>query len=372
MNRPIRILHVLGRLNRGGTEIRTLDLLRYLEPGEFHTDFCALSGQPGVLDEEARSRGAQIHYCAITRPDFPVQFIRLLRHHTYDIVHSHIHMTSGIILSLARMAGVRGRITHFRSSQSGGQANARRRTQEWILRQLIQMNATQILSVCESTFDLAWRPHWREDPRCAVVYNGIERELFLGVSDRRGVRQEFDIPDDAQLIIHVGRLRQPKNHTRLLSIVAHLEPKVPNMYLLLVGEGPLRPVIEEESQRLNLTDRIILAGDREDVPRLLRGADLMIFPSLWEGLPGAVLEGLAAEIPVLASNLPVMAEIQRFHTGLYTLGLEEEDVVWAQFAESLLLHAERADEAQWQRSPFTIENASRAMTDIWRKAAHVT
>ena len=105
MKDTIRILHIFGRMERGGAEMRTIDLMRYIDRNRYQLHFCSLSGKEGDLDKEIKELGGQIHYLRLS-PSFPFRFISFLKKYQFGVVHSHVHMFSGFILLLAVMAKV--------------------------------------------------------------------------------------------------------------------------------------------------------------------------------------------------------------------------------------------------------------------------
>ncbi len=363
-NRPVRVLHVLGRMQRGGAETRTLDVLRRLDPRRVRADFCVLSGRSGPLDGEVEALGGRVHRVGLG-PAFPFRFVSLLRREGYDVVHSHVHLFSGAVLALARTAGTPRRIAHFRSTDDGRGRSLPRRATRWVMRTLIDIAATDVLGVCAAALAAGWGGRRAGDPRGRVVYNGIDLGRSPGIADPEGVRAEFGL-GSGPLCIHVGRFDPPKNHLRLLEIFAALRRLEPGASLLLVGRGGGE--IETRARQLiaerGLQGAVAVAGERDDVRRLMASADLMIFPSLWEGLPGAVLEALAAGLPVLASDLPGVCEIRDESSGLTALSLADDDRTWAETASTLLRTAPKA--SLESGGPFDVSVCAETMMSIWR------
>lgn len=347
-----RILHVFGRMVQGGAELRTLDLMRAVDRRRYRFDYCVLSGRAGQLDGEIAALGGTVYACPLG-PLFPYRFRRLLRRRGFDVVHSHVHHFSGLVLRLAAQCQVPVRVAHFRSSWDGHADTLRRRWQRRLMCGWIDRYATNILAVSESAMESAWSPRWGCDPRCEVIYNGLCPSAFQTACNRDGVRREFAFPPGSLLAIHVGRLAAAKNHPRLLAVFRHLVQRRPEARLLVVGwddQGGERRV-REEIRRLRLENHVIMTGARNDVPRLLKAADVMIFPSLWEGLPGAVLEACAAGTPVVASDLPATREIARHFPSIRCLPLSEPDSRWVEAAE------EAADTARSEAYRYTLQRA---------------
>jgi len=331
-----RVLHVFGRMVRGGAEMRTIDLMRQesLKKCEFH--FATLGGGTGSLDATIKSLNGHVHPCPLT-PAFPRRFRQLIRVTKCDIVHSHVHRFSGYVLRLAHKEQVPARIAHFRSTGDGHLTTLRRRVQRALTAHWLDRHATSIVAVSEGAMKNAWTNDWRADPRCRVIYNGLDLQQFVGPNDRLGVRREFGFPSDCPLLIHVGLLSAFKNQERLVHIFAELRKRIPGYRLLLVGrdsEGT-QTRVQQTIAALRLQSEVVIAGERRDVPRLLKAADLMVFPSLREGLPGAVLEACAAGTPVVASDLPGTMEIAARCSLVRCVSLAASDIEWSNAAEDV-------------------------------------
>ena len=368
----IKILHVFGRLVRGGAQMRTVDLLRHLDSSRFEMHFLTLSDAQNDFDDEVCSLGGFVHRIPFGLFHFPLHFKRLVRRHAFDVVHSHIHLQSGFVARLASRLRVPTRIVHFRSSRDGRRAGLVRSTQRAILRNWIRRYATNILAVGEGAMGSVWGPHWRDDPRCGVVYSGLDPAEFQGRRHANEVRREFGFPQGCRLLIHVGRFVREKNHLQLLGMFDELRKRMPDTRLLMVGWDPtgLSKTVEQRIRSLGLVGRAVVSGERRDISRLLKAADLLALPSLWEGLPGVVLEAAAAGTPVLAADLPGVREIAAHLPQIHVLSLDRPDHQWAERAAELLDQPQDdqlREQAQLRfvESVFTMDRYARAMTEIW-------
>lgn len=368
MGKALRILHVFGQMQQGGAELRTLDLMRHLDRERYRLEFCTLSGLPGALDDSIRTLGGRIYPCRLGL-GFPVRFRRLLRQERFDVVHSHVHYSSGYILRLASKEGVPVRVAHFRNTGDGRPETLLWTLRKRVLRHWIDRYASRILAVSEGAMRYAWRPDWRADARCCVIYNGLDVSRYRIPADPNGVRREFGFLEGIRLYINVARMDPQKNHVRLATIFASIAHRDPDARLAVVGRGG--NAIERDFlarvKDLGISDRVVLTGVRNDIPRLLKSADLMIFPSTREGLPGAVLEACAAGTPVLGTSLPGLCEIATHFPSVRTLSLEVDDEAWADSAEEMREASHRDSESAERvaRSAFGIETCARAFCSVW-------
>lgn len=321
MDRVIKVLHVFGKMGRGGAETRTLEVMPLLREKGVTFDFCTLTAEKGLLDEKIEKLGGIIRPCPL-RPNvltFGRRFVRLLKNSDYDIVHSHGHNFSGYIVRLAYKAGVEGRIVHFRSISDGKDDTIQRRVYKWVMRRFIDKYATSILAVCRGAMEYGWRKDWAKDQRCEVIYNGIDMSVYNSVgNERKSVTDELGIPIQSKLAVNVGSIRKPKAHDILINAIAYVIGKKPDVHLILVGDGILREQIENQVKAKGLSNKVHFLGMRSDVPRLLKASDCFVLSSRREGLPGVVLEALAAGLPIVATDLPGVREIAE-HTDLISV-----------------------------------------------------
>jgi glycosyltransferase involved in cell wall biosynthesis len=183
------------------------------------------------------------------------------------------------------------------------------------------------------------------------------------------VRHEFGVPLDSPLFIDVGRIGAEKNQLKAVSVVSMLEALEGAAHLLLVGRRDAtyeKRILSLAAER-GFDDRILFAGVRNDVPRLLRGSDALIFPSLREGLPGVVLEACAAGIPVVASDLPGIVEIARYFNTVVPISPASSDADWATAVNRTLGMKVAPDVAidRFLGTPFAIEQSVARLSILW-------
>lgn len=317
----VHVLHVFGTMQRGGAETRMLEMMRRIDGQRYRFDFCVLSGKPGAYAAEIEERGGSVIPCPI-RPNpvfFVLRFFALLRRGRYDVVDSHVYQFSGLVLLVARLAGVRRRVSHLHSTADGHAPTVRRRLYRACMRRLLDAHATAIVGCSQGTMDAFWGAGWECDPRKTVVFCGVEVDRFRTGEGGRDLRDELGVPPAASVILHVARFDPPKNHAGLVRIAQALLARRRDVVFVLVGDGSLRASIQADVDRAGLAPWFRFVGARDDVPRLLAAADVFVLPSLWEGLPTVVIEALAAGIPVVASAaLSGVHEIAAHASGVVT------------------------------------------------------
>ncbi len=307
----IRVLQVVGKMGYGGAETRLMGLARCVDKSEFYFDFCVFGEEEGGYDQQILEMGFGIVKCPLTWniAAFCRDFRKILLDGKYDVVHCHNHQFSGLPLRLASKAGVPRRIMHLRTTRDVTQGGIYRFLYRRLMSRWIREYSTHIVAVSESAMESFMGPQWRTDRRTEVVYNGIDTRPFEKHYDRSETLSEFNIPGSAKVVIHVGNFGPAKDHETLIRVAAQVVEKEANCHFILVGDGALKSHIQKLVASMKLSDKVRFVGRRGDVPRLLLASDCFLFPSRWEGLPGSVLEAIAAGLPVVASDIGPVREI---------------------------------------------------------------
>jgi glycosyltransferase involved in cell wall biosynthesis len=140
-----------------------------------------------------------------------------------------------------------------------------------------------------------------------VIPNGVDASVFADAAPAN--LEHVGIPPGSRTLLFVGRLDPQKGPFVLMAAARELLPRHNDLQVLLVGDGPLAENLQKWIAKENLSDRIHLTGRRNDVPSLMRAAEIFVLPSLWEGLPNVVLEAMAAGIPVVASRVEGISDL---------------------------------------------------------------
>ncbi|GGD54124.1 glycosyltransferase [Lacimicrobium alkaliphilum] len=360
-----KVLHIFGVMNRGGAELRTLALMPQMQALGYEFHFCVLSGQPGTLDEEILALGGKIHYLKIG-PGFLWQFMALLKQQQIDILHTHVALVSGLLVLLGTMAGVKKRISHLRSTLDERHLSFLRRCRNAVLRRSLYRFSTHVLGVCRGALKCQWKD-WQQRPKCRVIYNGLPLTDMSHEADFwsqwiPGYRRQ-------RVIINLARMHPAKNHLRLLSVFNAFLRQYGEGFLVLVGkeDKQIKAQIENYAAQNGITERVVILSEQSQPLRFLAHADAMLFPSLWEGLPGSVLEAASVGTPVLASAIPGCTEISQQLQAVQTESLNSDDRIWAEKLATLIQQAENRPALinNFRESDFLLDKNLRALHAVY-------
>lgn len=222
-----------------------------------------------------------------------------------QVVHTHlIHAT--LLGSLAARAASADLVVTLHSTEpdSGGLTA---RLKNVLERHVLSRAASRIVA-CGTR--VAERQAWRTGSTPVdVIENCVERPEPVPPGTTAALRAELGLEPGAFVFLSVGRMLPHKNHRALVRIAPSLVRQVPGARILLVGGGDLQGELEQAARDAGVADAVVFAGERADVGGLWSVADAFVLPSLWEGLPLALLEAMAAGLPCAASDV---GDIARF------------------------------------------------------------
>lgn len=299
---PLRVLHVVVNMNRGGTETLLMNLYRNIDRKKIQFDF--LTFKPGVFDQEIKDLGGRIYHIPYITDVGHFQFTNMLEyffrlHNDYKIVHVHMDKMSGFILRFAKKANIPIRIAHSHNTESEG--NMLVKLYKWYGGTFIHKSATHFYACSETAANWLFK---KTIKRTQILKNGIEIDKFQFSEEvRKKVREQLAIDESTFVLGHIGRFTQQKNHLYLLDLYKKVHETIPQSILVLVGDGTLRPQIEAKITELQLSTNVILLGIRPDTNRILQAFDVFVFPSLHEGLPVTLLEAQATGLPCVISDV---------------------------------------------------------------------
>ena len=309
MKRHIKVLHVIPSLGYGGAEKLLVNLLPKLLKHDVDSLVITLSNRIPLASTLAEA-GISVKSLGFTGPIYHVPWllramaklrVEIARFNP-DIIHSHLFMAD-LLTRLAR--GIKGTmlITTLHSVDPWWfqRRRLRSRLKTWLDRFLAHYCDVRFFAVSQGVKDAAQKALGIQDEKVRVVYNGIEIGAFK-------VRAEIQ-SHCGPVIIQVGRFYKEKGHVVAVEGFSILKKTYPDAKLLFVGDGPLRPKIEEMVKCFRLERDVTFLGTRADVPELLAESDIFWMPSEYEGLGIACIEAMASGLPVVATDVPGIREV---------------------------------------------------------------
>jgi len=303
--RPLRVLQVIPTLDRSGAEKQMALLAAGLPRGRFAVEVAALT-RLGPLEEELRREGMAVHAIRKRLKMDPLALSRLttlMRAGRFDVVQTWIFAANVYGRIAARRAGVPVVVTAEMAVdlwKGPGQLALDRRLARWTDR--VVGNSDAVVNF--------YRKAGVPPEKLERIYSGIEPGEPPLV-DPAAVRRELGLAADAPLALFAGRLYPQKRVGDLLFALDILQHARPDVRTLIVGDGPLRDRLVERAGAVRLLEdrRVQFLGHRNDVPRLMAAADLLVLPSFYEGLPNVVLEAMCLGKPVVATAAPGTTEV---------------------------------------------------------------
>jgi len=314
-------LRVIGRLNVGGPSIHVVNLSAGLDPSRFE--------QLLVIGRESPAEGSMLNY-ALARNVWPHRISEivttfnltprdakalkrlwsLMRLYRPQIVHTHTAKAGLLGRLAARLAGVPIVVHTFHGHVLHGYYGPVR---NWALRRMERSLAwfsDRLVAVSEQVKRDLIGYGVASAKKITVIPLGLDLEGFLDARRRRGeFRREMGLPAGAKLIGIVGRIFPIKNHALFIESAARIAAAERAARFVVVGDGPLRPALEDQARRLGIADRLVCTGWRADLPHLYADLDVLVVCSHNEGTPLSAIEAMATGCPVVATRVGGIPDI---------------------------------------------------------------
>ncbi|MEU5881192.1 glycosyltransferase [Spirillospora sp. NPDC047279] len=299
-----KVLHVITGWERGGAEQQLLLLVRHLP---VQCEIAVLTGT-GALTPAAEAAGIRVHHIGMrgnTDPRAVPRLARLMRRGGYDVVHTHLYRACVHGRVAARMAGIK-RIVATEHSLGDGHLEGRPTTTAVRLLYRATERLGEATIAVSPTVAGRLRDWGVADDRLLTLPNGIDApEFSYDPRLRAGARAGLGIGADEFVVGSVGRLVP----TKRLDLLIRGLPRLDHVRLLLVGTGPEHARLGKLAAEVGVADRVILTGDRADVPALLSAMDLYAAPSAQETFGLSVVEALASGLPALYCVCPAVDDL---------------------------------------------------------------
>ncbi|GED32592.1 glycosyltransferase [Brevibacillus centrosporus] len=374
----LRVLHVIGGGEFGGAEQHILNLVSTFSVEE--VEVAVVCFYDSLFASKLRQAGITV-FTLNQFGRFDLRLLRALRNtfHAFQPAIIHTHGVKANFFSRLAARGLRVPMlttvhSSLRYDYSSPLAYAIVNLMERSTRQWNQ----HYIAISEALASIL-REQGVASRDISVIYNGMDlspyRQHQLREEDRTRLRTEWELPQDAFVFATVARFVPVKGLPVLVDAFSKFAANTASSpYLVLVGDGPEREGLEAQVRKLGLEARVRFAGFRQDIPACLHACDAFVHSSFYEGLGYTIIEAMASEVPVIASNVGGVKEFV-FHedTGLV---VEPGDPSALSGAMEKLLNSPELSDAMVQRAlsrverSFTIEKMTEQIVSLYRKMLH--
>jgi glycosyltransferase involved in cell wall biosynthesis len=371
---PIRLVQFTRSFHIGGTQVQVLELLRGL-PSSYQLQVSVLE-DAGPLSDKLRQLGYTPEEFPLTgslmRPNTGWQILRMakwFRDNRVELVHVHDFYSTMLVVPAAKLAGVKVIVGRLDLAHWLGPVR------HAALAELTSM-ADHVVANAEAIRRMLVDQEGLPASRVSVIHNGLDLPRF-DARAREGLHAPLPDTGGAPVVAHVANMNHPvKRQEDLMQALAILRDQNVTLHAYLVGDGPRRPELEQKAVELGVADRVHFVGRRQDVPAIYAHADLGVLCSNAEGMSNAVMEGMAAGLPMVVTAVGGNPDL--------IVDGERGRVVQAerpeQLAEALgwmLAHPERAKEMgaaarEFVRRELSLERLVERHDALYRKVARAS
>ena len=307
---PIRVLQIVGRMDRGGIENFVMNIYRNIDREKVQFDFLAHYGREAAFNDEIRSMGGRIYEMPPIRDETHVYYWKLFEyrralnkffeeHKEYKIIHGQMTNTAAIYMPIAKKHGVTTRIAH--SHNSHGKVGMLGVVTD-ILKKPVFKYATDLFACSEAAAKYFYPESYVNAGKVTIVPNAVDAKKFqFNPEKRKQMRAEFGL-EDKLVIGCVGRFRAEKNQVFLIGVLKEALKIAPDAVLLFAGDGPLEDDCKKKASEIGIGDKCVFLGIRSDIPDVMQAMDVLAMPSLFEGLPVTGIEAQASGLHCVVSD----------------------------------------------------------------------
>lgn len=320
MNKKIQILYFVDRMLKGGIQSLVVEIAKYIDKEKFQIDFLLLDdGKEYDLEKKIKELGCNVYKLKNVWIKTPIDYINYYKQikkffkekgKNYDIVHLHSSSKNFLVLYIAKKCGIKIRIAHSHNINFQTKNKLKILVGD-IFKYLLRKYATNFMACSKEAGEWLFGKHTHVD----ILKNAIDVEKFkYNKTERKNIREKYNILDDDIVCGNVGRFVPQKNHEFLLDIFYQVHKRNERYKLLLVGTG----TIEEENKlrkkvkEYEIEDSVIFAGFQEKANLYFNAMDIFVFPSKFEGLGIVVIEAQANGLQcIISDNIPEEVKISK-------------------------------------------------------------
>ena len=309
----IKLLYVITKLELGGAQKQLLYTIAHIG-GNFEI-WLATQNEGFLLSEALSIPGLKVKLISsLVRPIRPLKDIRaffilfrLIRREKFDIVHTHSSKAGILGRWAARLAGVPVILHTIHGFAFHDRQNRLRKNLYICFERFTAKITSRLIAVSQAVIRKGLKVRIGKPQQYQCIYYGIEKERFSSKIDKVSIKQHLGL--NGRVIGTISCLKPQKAIGSFLKAAVLVKEKFPRANFLIVGDGCLRARLEKLSQNLELGENLVFPGWRHDIPEMLAAMEIFVLSSLWEGMPIAVLEAMAAGLPVVATAIDGTQEI---------------------------------------------------------------
>lgn len=298
-----KVLLIAASLRIGGAEKVAADIGLYADPQKYIIHYVVFGDDIGAYEPELEARGCKIFHLPQPSDSYRAymkNLKKLICTYRYDVIHAHTMFNIGWAMLAGKLYGVPVRVSHAHSALEEHRS-IKVRLYEAAMRFLILTCATDYIACGVKAGErLYGKKAFKK--KGTLILNGIDTQGFAFDEQRREVFRKGLGLDDKFIIGHAGHLAEVKNQSFLLNLMPEILKRQPQAYLLLLGEGEDRPVLEQKIHELHLEDHVRMTGNVRNMPDYLNAMDVFAFPSLYEGMPLSIIEVQSNGLPCVISD----------------------------------------------------------------------
>ncbi|MFB5430444.1 glycosyltransferase [Enterococcus casseliflavus] len=361
---PNRVAMIMGKMIGGGVEAVTMNYYRNIDRKKIQFDFIVDEDSTNIPRQEILELGGRIlvvpSYKNILKYNETLDGI--FKENQYSIVHSNVNSLSVFPLRIAKKNHIPIRIAHNHSTSS--YKEILKNGVKYFLKQWATKYATHYMAPTMNTGK--WL--FGNEVEIKVLPNAIDLVAFrYDDIQRQKIRDELGYSSSDYVIGNVGRLVSQKNHLFLISVFATYKKENPDAKLLIIGEGPLKRKLNQLAKKLGVFDDVKILPNTSNISKMYSAMDLLIFPSLYEGLGMVAVEAQVSQLPVLLSDsVPNEVVISQ---NVYYLNLKKSITEWSNMISKIRIENSNLSRLEREFSPenYDIKKKAIELVDYYIK-----
>ena len=303
----IKVLQVHGGMERGGTESVIMNWYRNIDKSEIQFDFTTMQEHSCAYDDEIENMGGTIIYVPSRAKvgnlnHFKAIYKCIKENGPYDAVHSHMNYHGGLVALAAKLAGVKTIVCHAHNTEDVTEQTLKRKVETVVLRKLMHTCSTDLLACGKE----AGKFVFGENSKFKIINNAVAIEKFKPADEKMNkeiklLKDKYNL-NNKLILGHIGRFNIQKNHKFIVEILKGLKVRNSNFKFLFIGDGELKDEILNSIKENGLENNIVYLGLQSNINVWLNIMDILVFPSLFEGLPVVLVEAQSTGVPCLISD----------------------------------------------------------------------